>query len=64
MTKNNSSESIISMGKLQANMESSAKSARASERALKRAQDARDSAVTLAASARQAFVDGIRVALG
>ncbi len=63
MTKNNS-DSPISMGKLQAQMETSAKAHRAAERALKRAQEARDVTQSAASAARQAFVDATRAVLG
>lgn len=61
-TKQN--DQAISMGKLQLALESTAKSAKAAERTLKRAQEARDVAQAAAFAAKQAFVDATRAVLG
>ena len=62
MSKNNSES--IDLGRLQASFESANKKALADERALKRAQDARDSSRVAAAQAEGALRDGTRAVLG
>lgn len=58
------SDNAISLGKLQTRFESDAKSARAAERALKRAQDSRDATAKAAGASKQALQDATRAVLG
>lgn len=58
------SEKTINLAKLQSNLDDSRHGLRAAERALKRAQEARDGARAKAQAAEQVFVDATRAVLG